>query len=51
MSKLTLIGREPNPDTEESAGHTGQPQQPRVAFPFRVAMVAAFCTLLMKLLP
>lgn len=51
MNELTLIGREPNPDRERATGRADQPQKPRVIFPFKVAFVAAFCTLLMKLLP
>ncbi|MBB3941559.1 hypothetical protein GGR39_003239 [Novosphingobium fluoreni] len=51
MSRLTFMGREPNTDNEQSAGHADEPQRPQVVFPFKLALLAAFCTLLMKTLP
>lgn len=50
MSELTIIGREPNMDDARSARHPDQPQKPRVAFPFKLALLAAFCVLLMAVL-
>ncbi len=51
MSELTIIGREPNTDSGQSAGRADEPQRPQVVFPFKVAFVAAFCALLMTILP
>lgn len=50
MNELTFIGREPHTDNERSAGLADEPQRPRVALPFKLAFVAAFCPLLMTIL-
>ncbi len=51
MSKLTMTGREPNTDSEGRTRHPDELQRPRVAFPFKLALIAAFFAVMAKLLP
>jgi hypothetical protein len=51
MSKLTMAGREPNTDREGETRFPDEPQRPRVLFPLKLALIAAFFAAMAKLLP
>jgi hypothetical protein len=47
MNELTMTDCDQGPDSNGSPRHADEPQKPRVAFPFKLAVLATFCVLLM----
>jgi hypothetical protein len=47
MNELRMTGRDQGPDSDGRVRQPDEPQRPRVAFPFKLAVLATFCVLLM----